>query len=404
MARNLYRITGRAPASVIFRGGESMLVNYVRDGITGRVVFSTRYMPAGLSAPLPGDFAVVIEAEADTVGEAVTWVTVGRELASIISLAANAAIAPLKAELVYDITPGKKEREFFQRLEPADQGTLSSRIVPMDAARALLSAVGANAERDRLLRAIMQYNEALLRWELGTELLVIAHLWMGIEAITKSLLRLYLEEAGVTKEDLATEWGFDPKRYMTLDHFVDAEARVRLTCLGDRLHHGIAKGVSDRFEHGLANGGQLFAGASDTLIPIASYLRRAVFKVAQVDDAHRQVMLSEPYDRPRGPGGLEQYLSATLVGESEKLAADGFDHPICEWERKIKEATLDQETWRYEFTPEHNFTPQIGNEIKFVGPRLEIWDGGIFMPKSAADKAAEAELSMKPIARRPEAG
>ena len=278
MARNLYRITGRAPASVIFRGGESMSVNYVRDGITGRVVFSTRYMPAGLSAPLPGDFAVVIEAEADTVGEAVTWVTAGRELASVISLAANAAIAPLKAELVYDITPGKKEREFFQRLEPADQGTLSSRIVPMDAARALLSAVGANAERDRLLRAIMQYNEALLRWELGNELLVIAHLWMGIEAITKSLLRLYLEEPGVTKEDLAAEWGFDPKRYMTLDHFLDAEARVRLTCLGDRLHHGIAKSVSDRFEHGLANGGQLFAGASDTLIPIASYFAEQSLK------------------------------------------------------------------------------------------------------------------------------
>jgi hypothetical protein len=141
-----------------------MSVKYIRDGITGTVRFSTRYVPAGLSVPLPGDFAVVVEAEAETVDEAATWVTVGRELASVISVAANAAIAPLKAELVYDITPGKLEREFFQRLEPADQGTLSSRTVPMEPSSALLSAIGAHIERNRLLRAVMQYNEALLRW------------------------------------------------------------------------------------------------------------------------------------------------------------------------------------------------------------------------------------------------
>jgi hypothetical protein len=229
---------------------------------------------------------------------------------------------------------------------------------------------------------------------------------MGIEAITKALLRLYLKRSGITKEDLARDWGFDPnpERYMKLDSFLNAEARVRLTCLGDRQHHQIAKKVSDDFEHGLANGGQLFAGASDALIPIASYLRQAILTVAEVADGHRQVMLSGPYDRPRGPGATEEYLRAKLVGETEKLAADGFDHPICDWDRKIKEATLDLEAWRYDFTPEHNFTPRIGDDIKLVGPRFEIWDGGIFMPKSAAETAAEAELNIKPIARTPVAG
>ena len=89
MPSNLYCITGRSPASVIFRVGASLSVDYVRDGIVGRVTFTTRYLESGFEVPVPGDFAVVIEAESETFDEAVTWITVGRELASIISLSAN---------------------------------------------------------------------------------------------------------------------------------------------------------------------------------------------------------------------------------------------------------------------------------------------------------------------------
>lgn len=113
MKRNLYRVTGRAPASVIFRAGDSLTINYIRDAIPGRLTFSTRYLEVGYDVPVPGDLAVVGDVEAETTEEALTWLTVGRELASIISLAANAAISPVKGELAYDITPRKRERELF---------------------------------------------------------------------------------------------------------------------------------------------------------------------------------------------------------------------------------------------------------------------------------------------------
>lgn len=197
MKRNLYRVTGRAFANVIFLPGDSITANYVRDEVKGTLTLSTRYIERGFPVPIPGDFSVLINVEAASVEEAATWVTVGRELASIVSISANAAILPLQGELIYDVTPGKAEREHFQRFTRADEGTFSSRAVPMQAAVALLSAVATHHERDRIIRAITQYCEALQRWEIGNELPVVSHLWMGVEAIKTAYLRTHLEQRGI---------------------------------------------------------------------------------------------------------------------------------------------------------------------------------------------------------------
>lgn len=183
MPTNLYRITGRAHVSVIFRIGDSLVSKYIRDGVSSDIILSTRYIESHSDVPVPGDFSVVIEAESETVEDAMTWITVGRELASIISLGANAAIEPLQGELIYDITPNHQEREFFQRFIPGDDMTISSRTVPIDATAALMTAFAMHGQRDRLLRAVMQYTQALLYWELGNELPAVAHLWMGVGAI-----------------------------------------------------------------------------------------------------------------------------------------------------------------------------------------------------------------------------
>jgi len=391
MPKKLYRITGRGTANVIFRLGDSISANYIRDGVHGRVSLATRYIECGFDVPVPGDFEATIEAEADTVEEAITWLTVGRELGSIVSLSANAAIEPLQGELAYEITPGRSEREHFQRFTPRDKGTFSSRKVPMDAAVALLSAIATHKQRDRLLRAITQYNEALLRWGLGNELLSVAHLWMGIEAIKKASLRHHLESRGTSKDQLADEWGFDPNRYMKIDQFLDAEARVRLVFQGDALHHRIAREVSDSFEHGLENGGALFAKARETLLPTAQHLRRAILEVAEVPDEHLRVMVAKPYDVPKGLGGLEQYFRSALIGEGDNLAPEGAPHPHWEWTHSMKSVQLDEESWVYSFTPDHKMTARVPEGFSFRPGNIEVWDGATFTPKSAAELAQEAE-------------
>lgn len=365
-------------------------MNYIRDEISGRLTFTTRYLEAGFEVPVPGDLMVVVEIEASSTLEAFTWLTVGRELASIISVATNAAIAPIKGELVYDITHGKTDRELFQRFVPGDEITFSSRTVPIDATFAVLEAIATSEHRNRLVRAITQYNEALLRWELGSELLVVSHLWMGVEAITKAYLRVHLEKKGASEAELANEWGFKPKGgYLEQEKFLRTEARVRLVCQGDALHHKIARKVSDSFEHGLENGGALFGPARDALMPIARYLRAAILEVARVPKEHQQTLFTDPYARPRGLGGFEQYFRTTLRGDSEELAHEGRDHPCCDWQYTIKAATFDSETGLYSYTPDHTMTARIGQEIKMVGGTLEVWDAGHFTPESAAEKAAK---------------
>src|SRR5439155_12332442 len=116
---------------------DEIAAKYVRDGVDGHLAFVTRYLECGFDVPVPGDMAVTIRASADTIEEAVTWVTVAREMASIIAVAANAAIEDFNPEIAYEVTPGVTERDFFQRFVPHDKGTYSSRTVPMDSAVAL---------------------------------------------------------------------------------------------------------------------------------------------------------------------------------------------------------------------------------------------------------------------------
>lgn len=390
MSKTIYRVIGRAPATVIFRQGDSIEVPYTRDEKSAKVVISTRYLNAGFEIPVPGDLMVVVDAEADSATEAYTWLTVGRELASVISIATNAAIKPIEGEVAYDITPGKKKREMFQRFIEGEKIAFTSRSVPMNETMDLFEAIVSSKHRDRLLRAIAQYNEALLRWSLGNELLVMSHLWMGVEAITKAYLRHHIEKHQITEADLADEWGYSPKGgYMKQEQFLTSEARVRLVCQGDALHHKIARQVSDYFEHGLENFGKLFEPARDALVPIACYLREAIFTVAGMSTDGRKTLLEVPYARPRGPGGFEQYFRTTLVGDSEELCPEDSDYPYCDWHFKIASATFSSETGLYSYKPDNKITARIGKDVKLVGGTLEVWDAGYFKPESAAEKAAK---------------
>jgi hypothetical protein len=390
MSKSIYRVIGRAPATVIFRQGDSLEIPYTRDGKSAKIVISTRYLNAGFEIPVPGDLMVVVDAEADTATEAYTWLTVGREMASLISIATNAAIKPIEGEIAYDITPGKQKRELFQRFIEGENIAFSSRSVPMNETMDLFESIVGNEHRDRLLRAIAQYNEALLRWAYGSELLIMSHLWMGVEAITKAYLRHHIEKRQIAELDLAAEWGFKPNGgHMKQDQFLTSEARVRLVCQGDVLHHRIARQVSDYFEHGLENFGTLFEPSRNALIPIARYLREAIFIVSGMSADGRQTLLNDPYARPRGPGGFEHYFRTTLVGEGEELSPEDQDYPHCDWRYQIVSASFSSETGLYSYKPDHKLTARIGKDINLVGGRLEVWDAGYFKPESAAEKAAK---------------
>lgn len=338
----------------------------------------------GANGAFFGDLQVTARTEADTIEEAVADVIRGREMAIIVAVAVNAAIAPLEAELAYETTEGIEDREFFQRFVPQDEISYADRVVPIDATAAVLTAVARHPQRDRLVRAIMQYSEALQRWDDGNELLVLAHLFMGVEAIKKACWRVELANRCMTKEELASKWGFEPDNRLRIDEFLDKEARLRLVFRGDALHHRIAKDVSDKFEHGFENGGKLFKPAASALIPSATYLRDAILELLNLPEKHLSKLKSETYSNPRGPAGLEQYLRGRLIAPAgERLAADGQEHPFCFWQVEVEAHRRQDGTHEYEHKP--TLTAVIGPGVTLQPLQHEVYARGTFKPMSAGE-------------------
>lgn len=389
-----FRITGRSRASCIFAEGDKISLTYVRDNVKGLVRIGTRYMDWGLSARVPGDLQAMIDIEdAQGVDEAITWVTVGREIAMIIALATNAAVMPMEGELVFETTTDADEREHFQRFMVGDLPTLRSRFVPIEATLALMSAVGTSPERNRLLRATSQFSEALNRWGMGNELPCLAHLFIGMEAITKASLRKYQADTGKSDDDLANEWGCDRTRLpnpKNLGAFLHHKARVHLAFHGDELHHDIAKKVSDDFEHGLQNAGSLFAPARNALVPTIAHLRRAILEVAGLAPEHIVTLNSAPFHNPVGPGGFEFYLRSKMIGVAPDHL-DGPNQPCWDWTHSIKQFEFDSTANKYKFAPDHKMQPRLPEGVKFKNPGFEMWDGGTYLPPSAADTVETEE-------------
>jgi hypothetical protein len=310
-------------------------------------------------------------------------------MAIMVSLAANATIAPLEAELAYETTPGVEDREFFQRFVPDDEISYADRVVPIDATAALLSSIARHEQRDRIIRSISQYSEALQRWEHGNELLVLAHLFMGVEAIKRACWRAEIKRRSITKEVLAAEWCFQSDGRLKIDEFLDREARLRLVFKGDAKHHRIAKDVSDSFEHGFANGGDLFKPAASALVPAATYLREAIIDLLDLPEEHRLKLLSDKYRDPKGPAGLEQYFRGRLIGpEGENLAAEGQEHPFCIWRIEVEARRLKDGSHEYEHKP--TMTAVIGPGIQLRPLNHEVWGRGTFKPKSAGEEGAKS--------------
>jgi hypothetical protein len=316
----------------------------------------------------------------------------GRDISAIIALGANSAVEPLEPEIVYETTPGVDRREFFQRYMPSDEPSLTSRFVDTQATAKLVDAIAQCSERHRLIRSISQYYEALRNWRMGLELLALAHLFMGVEAVKKASWRRLIATRGISKEDLAAEWGYSSDGRRGLDDYLDTEARLRLIFQGDDTCHRAAKRTSDHFEHGFSSAGKLYKGAEESLVATAAYLREAILSILDVSDDVRELLLVTKFKKPRGPLGLDFYLKSHLVGKGEKLEADGTEYPYCVWRSGLADVTLDEENQMYSFRPNNTLTASLAEGIKLENLRWELWDRSRFYP---SDKEASATTEVE---------
>lgn len=288
---------------------------------------------------------------------------------AILALIANADLGLLQPEIAFDASASRQQHEFLQVMVPQKPiHAIPSRRIDTELVQAVGQALAGHAEAQRLRRAIAQYAHALGLWQPGSEIQCLAHLYMGVEALTKAALREHLRSRGEESESaLLIEWGVQKKE-------LDAAVRLKLIFEGDQDTYRKAKAVSDGFEHGFSEYDEMQAPAREIVVKASRYLRRAIINMLDIDECVRNRMLEGEYDRPRGPLELFRYLHGTLNGSFDNLAQEGQLYPIMQMTSRIKTVTLGSDG-KYSYSPEQSMTAKLGEGVTFTPSRFEIWDG-----------------------------
>ncbi|MBX7252398.1 MAG: hypothetical protein K1X50_10470 [Candidatus Promineofilum sp.] len=378
-----YLVVFRAGSASIVPWGRGLQVNALHLDGRSVITIRTRYVDKGLESPLPGDLWVEVKGDAESIEHAVsTMGSAAATILTVVAFATNAAIGDMEPELAFDCTPGVKERAFLQSLLPEERPILGrGRRVPDDAVYALMWAIegyrAAHGEFERLIRAMAQYRLALNHWKWGHETMSTAHLYMGMEALTKVVLRKRLLESNSSEEELAREMGIDPmslgpgERLSTL---LDAAIRRKVLFCGDDECHRSAKKASDGFEHGFMPFEEVREHALLVRDKTAAYLRTAILDLLEKElgQEHREALLSPPFSKPIGKWPLVKYARGELVGEADALADAEMEYPLMKWRSAIKAAQMDEDG-EYQLVVEETLSPRLGDGVQFRLKSFEVW-------------------------------
>jgi hypothetical protein len=347
------------------------------------LIFRTRYSEEGYEAPVPRE--LWIEARGSTAAEFDSAINAyGRAAHSFlgfIGLSANAAVEDPEVKIAFDNTAGRDEHPYFAQFVPEARGVpLPGRLVDGNATAELLDCFNDHSEFDRLTRAVEQYRTALVNWRPGREILALAHLFMGMEALTKVALRRELErEALSSPADLAARWGIEIKA-------LDGEVRRRILFRGDAETTAKAKKASDGFEHGFLHAMDIRQLATEARDKTATYLRTAILDLVGASDDLRATLTKSPFDTPLNPW-VVRYMRGTLRGDAEELAAPDQHYPIFRWHSKLKSHKRNDDG-SYTIEMEENLTARFNPELKFERSSFEMWgsrEGLIGRPEFTAE-------------------
>lgn len=367
----------RASSAPIIPFGHNFRINVPASLGTIMLTFQTRYVDKGLEHPLPGDMWIDARGPAGSIEEAVS--TFGNAAGSIIpvmTLSTNAAINDLEPELAYESTPGIEIKSYLQSMLPDEMPIIHrGRILHTDATIALLKAIEGHNERSRIIRSIGQYRLALNHWRWGHETLATAHLYIGMETLTKAVVRGQQQSSGLVESDFARQLGVDPASLGPCDRLssmIEAATRRNLLFQGDEDCHKGAKAASDGFEHGYMPFDQIRQHAQGVRDKTATYLREAIIGLLDLEQAYREIILSSPQNEPLGRWPIVKYMRGQLLGASADLALEGNEYPLLRWRSSIKSVQINDKG-EYQVELVETMTPQLGEGILFQAETFEVW-------------------------------
>ena len=271
------------------------------DGLGGRVQLriSTRWDEGGLEHPLPRELWMAVRSSAPSIDAAVrSAANAASAIAAIISFCVNAAVEPPELHVAFNSTAGLSRREFIEAFVPDQSGQPGfGRWIDTDSLFAFGPAVYASPEARRLFRALAQYQVALRYWTTGSRVLVLAHLYIAGEALTKAVQRMHQARLGLTEEQHAQLLGVDttkPKWEMTAQNF----ARREYIFEDDKQVYDAARQARNEFEHGTADLGNVRQTADTVTRDLFDLVRSAILTLVPALDQNiaNAIMSRQPVD------------------------------------------------------------------------------------------------------------
>jgi len=282
----------------------------------------------GFSNPRRSGLVAEARGNAPTLGRAIeVFANFTRGLTAVLSVAANAPVGHFTADIVFENTPGKREREYFRRSFPDDPDVPSpGRRLDSALAHALIAGwmhIGSAKRLERWNRAAIQYHHALQEWEPGSEIPATNHLWVGMEALTPIALEQFLNAESITRDQLLARWGIEILA-------LDSEVRRQLLFQGDDDCYSTAREVRNGALHGFEPTWKVRDDALETRNRTAAYLREAVILAAGLTSDDQAALLSPPYDHPFHWSVFTQ-LFGRIISENDGPARPNELYPRVDW-------------------------------------------------------------------------
>jgi hypothetical protein len=263
-------------------------------------------------------------------------------------------------------------------------------------------------EKPRISRAITQYTDAVQYWKLGNDLYALAHLYMGVEAITETVIRAELRRRGLKKrKELEIELNGPPAESLLLrlatyfyvlaggsrKETLGSWARLELVFRGDKEIYLTAKRASDRLEHGVAAHQDVQRLAEKCVAKTAMYLRESILSQLNMSESDLDALTSKPYEQPTNTGGFERQFLATIVSDDDEIAAPDQAYPLVRWEFKLRDFSIAEDgTQKMRVT--QNMIPLIGESAEMRLERVHF---------AGSTETTHSEVEIKVDKRGPDA-
>jgi hypothetical protein len=287
-----------------------------------------------------------------------------------LAFSANAHIEKLFLVLAYDNTPGKQSREFMQNytLRYAEKNIIEGRKINREATVGLFNAIEKQPIKlqERCFRAIAQYHATLSHWQLGSEILALAHIFMGMEVLTPVAKEIILNDEGLTIEALQAKLQAKDNREL------EAKIREQYLFQGDNKCYKLSRDAFTGFKHGYLPFKKIYEIAAEVRDKSMIYLRTAILKYVKVAEPNTTILNSAPYDYPLGIVPVEKRLKGYLLGTADNLAAEGYEHPWFDNTFTLTDARLNAEG-NLDITFDEEFKAWLGEGVLFRQSSFEIW-------------------------------